>query len=59
MNSKPAAARWAMDFVPEYSKVISSALIWRQERDAASRNSHETYILAERFVDDILDRFFS
>lgn len=57
--SKPAAARWAMDFVPEYRNVISSALIWRQERDATSRNPHETYILAERFVDDILDRFFS
>ncbi len=57
--SKPAAARWAMDFMPKYNDVISSALLWRQERDAASRNPHETYILAERFVDDVLDTYFS
>lgn len=56
--SKPAAARWAMEFLPEYSDVISSALMWRQERDATGRNPHESYILAENFVDDILDRFF-
>lgn len=56
--SKPGAARWAMEFIPEYSAVISSALVWRKERDLTSRNSHETYILAEEFVDDILNRFF-
>lgn len=56
--SKPAAASWAMDFIPEYSSLISSALIWRQERDTTSRNPYDAYILAERFVDDILDRFF-
>lgn len=54
-----AAARWAMDFIPEYIDLISSALVWRQERDMFSPNSYDTYILAERFVDDILDRFFS
>lgn len=56
--SKPAAARWAMDFLPEYRNVISSALIWRQERDASLRDPHETYVLAERFVDDVVGRFF-
>lgn len=57
--SKPAAASWAQDFIPEYSNLISMALIWRQERDTSSRNPHETYMLAESFVDDILDRFVS
>lgn len=57
--SKPAAARWAMDFLPEYRELINSALVWRRERDTTSRNPHETYILAEKFVDDILDRFFN
>lgn len=56
--SKPAAARWAMEFVPEYKDVIRNALIWRQERDDSSRDSGETYFLAEEFVDNMIDRFF-
>lgn len=56
--SKPAAARWAMDYLPEYREVIQSALIWRQERDKNNRDSFETYTLAEKFVKDILERFF-
>ncbi|MBP3604172.1 MAG: DUF4111 domain-containing protein [Lachnospiraceae bacterium] len=55
--SKPAAARWAMDFLPEYRELIHSALIWRKERDMLLRNSNETYIHAEKFVKDILDRY--
>lgn len=57
--SKPAAARWAMDFLPEYADVIRSALVWRAERDGALRDPHVTYVLAERFVDDVLDKFFA
>ncbi|MBE5963243.1 MAG: DUF4111 domain-containing protein [Lachnospiraceae bacterium] len=56
--SKIAAARWVMEKFPEYSSVINDALIWRHERNSSSRNSYETYILAEKFVHDILDRFF-
>lgn len=56
--SKPAAARWASDFLPEYSATIHDALIWRQERDRTSRNPQETYLLAEQFVGDVLERFF-
>lgn len=56
--SKPAAARWVVEFLPEYSDIISGALLWRKERDAAGRNPQETYPLAERFVDEILERFF-
>ena len=56
--SKLAAARWAIDFLPEYSDVIRSALIWRNERNSSCRNPYETYVLAEKFVNDILERFF-
>lgn len=56
--SKLAAARWAMNTFPEYSSIINNALIWRHERDSSNRNPSETYILAEQFVIDLLDRFF-
>lgn len=56
--SKPAAARWAMDFLPEYRELIRNALIWRQERDSSASNPLETYAFAEGFVDDMVDRFF-
>ncbi len=55
--SKPAAARWAMDFLPEYGELIGDAIIWRKERDMSSRNPHETYIHAEKFVDDVLEKY--
>lgn len=57
-TSKLAAARWAIDFIPEYSDVINNAITWRHERDSNYRNPNETYLLAETFVEDILDRFF-
>ena len=56
--SKPAAARWVCEFLPEYSVTIQEALIWRKERDRTPRNPQETYFLAEKFVDDVLERFF-
>jgi hypothetical protein len=56
--SKLAAARWAIDFLPEYRNIISNALIWRHERDSAAQNPFETFVLAEKFVNDIVDRFF-
>lgn len=56
--SKLAAARWAMDYLPEYRRLISDALIWRQERHSSVQNSLETYVLAEKFVNKIVDRFF-
>jgi hypothetical protein len=56
--SKLAAAHWAMDFLPEYHNTISNALIWRHERNASVRDPFKTYVLAEKFVNDILDRFF-
>lgn len=56
--SKLAAALWAIDFLPEYSNVIRSALFWRQERNSSSLNPNETYVIAKKFVNDILERFF-
>lgn len=56
--SKLAAARWAIDFLPEYRKIINNALIWRHERNSSVQNPFETYVLAEKFVNDIVDRFF-
>ena len=56
--SKLAAARWAIDFLPEYRNIISNALIWRHERNSSVQNPFETYVLAEKFVNDIVDRFF-
>lgn len=57
--SKPEAAEWAKNYLPEYKDVIEDALVWRMERDTAGRNAEETYALAEKFVDDILTRFFN
>jgi hypothetical protein len=57
--SKLAAARWAMDYLPEYRELISNALAWRKERRSSPQASLETYVLAEKFVYDITDRFFS
>jgi|LSQX01.1.fsa_nt_gb hypothetical protein len=56
--SKLAAARWAIDYLPEYREIISNALLWRQKRHSSPQNSLDTYVHAVRFVDDILDRFF-
>lgn len=56
--SKPGAARWAMDFLPEYTDLIQNALIWREERDSTCRNPLETYVPVEKFVNDILNRYF-
>jgi hypothetical protein len=56
--SKLAAARWAIDFLPEYRDIISKALIWRHERNSSTQNSSETYVLVEKFVNDMVDRFF-
>lgn len=56
--SKLAAARWAMDFLPEYRDIISAALLWRHERNASNQDPFETYILADKFVNDIIGRFF-
>ena len=58
LDGHKQAARWAIDFLPEYSDVIRSALIWRNERNSSCRNPYETYVLAEKFVNDILERFF-
>ncbi len=57
--SKLAAAHWAIDFLPEYSNIISNALIWRHERNSSVQDSLRTYVLAEKFVNDIVDRFFA
>jgi hypothetical protein len=56
--SKLAAARWAMDFLPEYRDIIRNALIWRHERNLSVENPFEVYVLVEKFITDILDRFF-
>ena len=56
--SKPAAAHWAMEFLPEHADIIKNALIWRSERDFSTRNPLETYLLAERFVIDVISVFF-
>ncbi|MDF2943265.1 MAG: hypothetical protein K0S01_2123 [Herbinix sp.] len=56
--SKLAAARWAIDFLPEYRNIISNALIWRNDRNSSVQNPFETYVLAVKFVNDIVDRFF-
>lgn len=56
--SKLAAAHWATDFLPEYRNIISNALIWRHEHDSSVNNPFETYVFAEKFVNDIVDRFF-
>lgn len=56
--SKLAAARWTINFLPEYRNIISNALIWRHERNSSVQNPFETYVLAEKLVDDIVDRFF-
>ncbi|NLO39885.1 MAG: DUF4111 domain-containing protein [Ruminiclostridium sp.] len=56
--SKLTAARWAINFLPEYRNIISDALIWRHERNASVQNPFETYVLAEKFVNDIVGRFF-
>ncbi|MBH1942586.1 DUF4111 domain-containing protein [Mobilitalea sibirica] len=57
--SKLAAACWAIDFLPEYRDIISNALMCRYERERNStvENTLETYILVEKFVNDIVDRF--
>jgi hypothetical protein len=56
--SKLAAAHWAMDFLPEYRDIISNALTWRHERNSSVHDPSETYVLAEKFVNDIVNRFF-
>lgn len=56
--SKLAAAEWAKNYLPEYKDVIQDALVWRKERSAMSKNAEKTYEIAEKFVDDILMRFF-
>lgn len=56
--SKLAATRWASDYLPEYRDIINNALIWRKERNSSTQNPLETYVLAQKFVNDIIDRFF-
>ncbi len=56
--SKPVAAKWAMDFLPEYRQLIENAIIWRRERQSHRHNPTQTYTLTKKFVDDIIDRFF-
>lgn len=56
--SKLAAAHWAKDFLPEYRNIISNALIWRHDRNSSVHNPSETYVHAEKFINDIVDRFF-
>lgn len=56
--SKLAAAKWAMDFLPEYWELIENAIVWRRERQTLIQNPTETYALTKKFVNDIIDRFF-
>ena len=56
--SKLAAAHWAIDFLPEYRELINNALVWRRVRQSLVQNPLETYILTEKFTNDIIDRFF-
>ena len=57
-TSKPAAAMWAMEFLPKYSGLLEDALVRRRERDFSSSGTGETQALAEEFVDYVLNTFF-
>ncbi len=56
--SKPGAARWAADFLPEYRELITHALAWRRERKLTDPSSLETYTMAKQFTDEMIERFF-
>ncbi|MCL1863427.1 MAG: DUF4111 domain-containing protein [Defluviitaleaceae bacterium] len=51
--SKLAAAHWAMDFLPEYRKLIEVALQWRKMKNTCPR---DTYDISEKFINDVARR---
>lgn len=57
-TSKPAAAKWAMEFLPKYSGLLEAALARRRERDFSTIDSSENHALAEEFVNYVLNTFF-
>ncbi|MCR5753266.1 MAG: DUF4111 domain-containing protein [Acetatifactor sp.] len=58
-TSKPAAAKWAMEFLPEYKELLEDALIWRQERHISSSVTFENSARTEEFINHVLCSFFS
>lgn len=56
-TSKPAAAKWAMEVLPEYKELLEDALTWRQKRDLSASATPEQCKLTEEFVDFLCTGF--
>ena len=57
-TSKPAAAKWTMEFLPEYKELLEDALTWRRERNLSASATPENAERTKEFVNYVLDAFF-
>ena len=57
-TSKPAAAKWTMEFLPGYKELLEDALTWRQERKLSSTVILENAERTKEFVDHVLNTYF-
>jgi predicted nucleotidyltransferase len=57
--SKPQAARWAAQHIPQWASVIEKALVWRREKDDDDVDHAATLPETVSFVHFVIDRIAS
>ncbi len=57
-TSKPAAAKWTMEFLPGYKELLEDVLTWRQERNLSSSATLENTERTKEFIDHVLNTYF-